>query len=129
MSEPPRGQADLASPVEVARSRSRDYLILLRTPSYVLCTLGMAAMTFAFSGIGLWMPYYLAHRPGTGTSPATTFGVILALLSFVSCSIWWRHDSAIRNGSIRGIESPVQFRPSRNLRFLPMESRGASLPG
>ena len=79
MREPPRGQADLAQPVKVARSRSRDYLILLRTPSYVLCTLGMAAMTFAFGGIGLWMPYYLEHRPGTGPSPATTFGGILAL--------------------------------------------------
>src|ERR1019366_5737504 len=79
MREPPRGQADLAQPVQVVRSRSRDYLILLRTPSYVLCTLGMAAMTFAFGGIGLWMPYYLEHRPGTGPSPATTFGGILAL--------------------------------------------------
>jgi MFS transporter, Spinster family, sphingosine-1-phosphate transporter len=79
MRDPPRGQADLARPVEVARSRSRDYLILLRTPSYVLCTLGMAAMTFAMGGIALWMPYYLDHRSGVGPAPVTTFGAILAL--------------------------------------------------
>ena len=76
MREPPRGQADLSQPVDAARSRSRDYLILLRTPSYVLCTLGMAAMTFAMGGIAFWMPYYLESRPGVSGSPTTTFGVI-----------------------------------------------------
>lgn len=79
MREPPRGQADLAQPAEVARSRSRDYLILLRTPSYVLCTLGMAAMTFVMGGIAFWMPYYLLNRPGAGGSPTITFGVITVL--------------------------------------------------
>ena len=76
MREPPRGQADLAQPARVAQSRSRDYLILLRTPSYVLCTLGMAAMTFAMGGIAFWMPSYLSNRPGAGTSPTITFGAI-----------------------------------------------------
>ena len=79
MREPPRGQADLSQPVEADRSRSRDYLILLRTPSYVLCTLGMAAMTFAIGGIAFWMPYYLGNRPGVNGSPTTTFGVIIVL--------------------------------------------------
>jgi MFS family permease len=80
MREPPRGQADLAQPAKVARSRSRDHLILLRTPSYVLCTLGMAAMTFAMGGIAFWMPYYLeVIRPGTGRSPTITFGAITVL--------------------------------------------------
>ena len=76
MREPPRGQADLSQPVDAARSRSRDYLVLLQTPSYVLCTLGMAAMTFAMGGIAFWMPYYLESRPGVSGSPTTTFGVI-----------------------------------------------------
>jgi MFS family permease len=79
MREPPRGQADLAQPIEVRRFRSRDYLILLRTPSYVLCTLGMAAMTFAMGGIAFWMPYYLENRPGLGGSPTITFGLINVL--------------------------------------------------
>jgi MFS family permease len=79
MREPPRGQADLAQPVDTRRSRSRDYLILIRTPSYVLCTLGMAAMTFAMGGIAFWMPYYLENRPGAGGSPTITFGAITVL--------------------------------------------------
>ena len=45
MREPPRGQADLAVAAKPEAVRWRDYLILLRTPSYVFCTLGMAAMT------------------------------------------------------------------------------------
>ena len=58
------------------RSRWRDYLILLRTPSYVLCTLGMAAMTFAIGGIAFWMPYYLENRPGARGPHRRTFGAI-----------------------------------------------------
>ena len=79
MRDPPRGHADLAQAVVVAHSRSRDYLILLRTPSYVLCTLGMAAMTFAMGGIAFWMPYYLENRPGAGGSPTIIFGAITVL--------------------------------------------------
>src|SRR6185295_16866918 len=63
MREPQRGQADF-KPVLPAAVRWRDYLIFLRTPSYVLCTLGMAAMTFAIGGIAFWMPYFLRHKPG-----------------------------------------------------------------
>lgn len=60
MPEPPVGQADPGA--EVSRPvRVRDYLVLLRTPSYVLVTLGMAAMTFALGGIGHFMPDYI-HR-------------------------------------------------------------------
>ena len=76
MREPPRGQADHVASLAAPRARSRDYLILLRTPSYVLCSLGMAAMTFAIGGIAFWMPYYLENRPGVSGSPTTMFGVI-----------------------------------------------------
>lgn len=79
MREPPRGQADLASAAPSVRSRGRDYLILLRTPSFVLCTLGMCAMTFAIGGIAFWMPYYLENRPGASGSPTTLFGAITVL--------------------------------------------------
>jgi MFS family permease len=76
MREPRRGQADFAEPAAPARARGRDYLILLRTPSYVFCTLGMTAMTFAMGGIAFWMPYYLEHKPGASGSPITIFGGI-----------------------------------------------------
>ncbi len=84
MRDPPRGQADLAQPVKVVRSRSRDYLILLRTPSFVLCTLGMTAMTFAIGGIAFWMPYYLESRPGAPANSTRIFGAITALAGVVA---------------------------------------------
>lgn len=74
--DPSRGQSDsIVSPSSTIRWR--DYLILFRTPSYVLCSLGMTCMTFAMGGIAVWMPYYLEHRPGVHRFPTTTFGGIL----------------------------------------------------
>jgi MFS family permease len=84
MREPPRGQADLVHAAPPAAVRWRDYLVLLRTPSYVFCTLGMAAMTFAIGGIAFWMPYYLMGRPGAGGAPITTFGVIVVVAGVVA---------------------------------------------
>lgn len=52
----------------------KDYLGFFRIPSFVYCTLGMAAMTFAIGGIGFWMPYFLEHLPGKPGSPTTIFG-------------------------------------------------------
>jgi MFS family permease len=60
MPEPKSGQADLAHNHPVRRPRLGEYLVLLRTPSYVLDTLGMTAMTFALGGIAIWMPYYIS---------------------------------------------------------------------
>jgi len=75
--DPAKDQADalVTSPARVVRWRN--YLIFFRTPSYVLCSLGMTCMTFAMGGIAVWMPYYLEHRPGLQRFPTTTFGVIL----------------------------------------------------
>ncbi len=56
--------------------RWRDYLVFLRTPSYVFCTLGMTAMTFAIGGIAFWMPYYLETRPGAPAASTFIFGVV-----------------------------------------------------
>jgi MFS transporter, Spinster family, sphingosine-1-phosphate transporter len=56
----------------------RDYWILLRTPSYVLCNLGQTAMTFAIGGIAFWMPYYLETRPGAPKNSTIIFGAITA---------------------------------------------------
>ena len=82
--EPPRGQADLAAAAAPAAVRWRDYLVLLRTPSYVYCTLGMTAMTFAMGGISFWMPYYLTGRPGAGGAPITTFGGIVVVSGLIA---------------------------------------------
>jgi MFS family permease len=78
MKEPRRGQADLDLGVaaEPRKVQWRDYSTLLRTPSFVLCTLGMTAMTFAIGGIAFWMPYYLKHKPGAPGRVTEIFGAI-----------------------------------------------------
>ncbi len=63
--DPPRGAIDAASP-RARKITLRDYLVLLRIPSYLLDTVGMTAMCFAIGGISFWMPTYIAQRPGAG---------------------------------------------------------------
>ena len=81
--DPPRGQVETQRPAR--RARFADYKTLISTPSYVLDTLGMAAMTFAIGGISYWMPDYLDQRHATVPSwithlpPKTFFGVIIAV--------------------------------------------------
>lgn len=81
MREPRRGQTEST---QATRSRERwsDYLILLKTPSYVLNTLGMTAMTFAMGGLAFWAPGYFEERevqPLWGIPPTTAFGGLTAL--------------------------------------------------
>ena len=78
MREIPRGDADLQQTLKPAAVQWRDYRILLRTPSYVLCTIGMTAMTFAIGGIGYWMPYYLELKPGAQANSTIIFGAVTA---------------------------------------------------
>ncbi|HWB07624.1 MAG TPA: MFS transporter [Pirellulales bacterium] len=55
MPEPKRGGEEAVQ----RRARLADYALLLRTPSYVLNTLGMTALTFAIGGVAYWMPDYI----------------------------------------------------------------------
>jgi MFS family permease len=61
----PRKQA--AIKVEKRRAKFSDYLALLKTKSYVLNCLGMAALTFAIGGISHWMPTYVADFRKAGS--------------------------------------------------------------
>jgi MFS family permease len=82
MREPPRGQTSGPATGLNRRERLADYMILLRTPSYVLCTLGMAAMVFAMGGLAYWVAGYFAYRkvgPLFGFHPTIAFGGLLAL--------------------------------------------------
>jgi MFS family permease len=81
MKDPVRGQADLPAASATRRARWSDYLILAKTPSYVLDTLGMTAMTFALGGLGFWMPYYIRVYRGYGSQAEVglTFGLILVV--------------------------------------------------
>lgn len=79
MPNPPRGHADAAQPVRHAHWR--DYKMLLRTPSYVINTLGMAAMTFAVGGIAFFMPRYISKDRGVGElgTVSMIFGLIVVV--------------------------------------------------
>jgi MFS family permease len=60
--EPPRGGADAGS--QNRRAGLRDYVDLLRIPSYTLGVAGMTAFTFALGGISFWMPTYVHEHRG-----------------------------------------------------------------
>ena len=87
MREPVRGFSDGAKP-PTRRLGLRDYLVLLRTPSYVLNTAGMTAMTFAIGGVSFWMPAYLKEvrdvAPVWGISPVTFFGIVTAVAGLLA---------------------------------------------
>lgn len=79
--DPPPGAADSAVP-QKRKPNLRDYVLLMRIPSYVMNCAGMTAMSFAFGGIAHWMPVYLKLRhvqPFFGMQPATVFGVLTAI--------------------------------------------------
>src|SRR5262249_30033364 len=75
MPSPPR---PAMAPVRPRRPILADFGGLLTIPSYVLNTLGMAAMTFAIGGFSFWMPAYLhdAAHAGDLATVNTRFGLI-----------------------------------------------------
>jgi predicted MFS family arabinose efflux permease len=84
MREPLRGQADLGAVTGKRATHLADYLDLLKTPSYVLNCLGMAAMTFALGGLAWWLPDYIVTDRGVkplfgGVAPSVMFGGLTAL--------------------------------------------------
>lgn len=78
MVDPPRGQADETRP---RSARFKDYVQILKTPSYLLNTLGMTGMTFAMGAIGYWMPRYVEHARGWGNKATVNllFGGIVVV--------------------------------------------------
>jgi MFS transporter, Spinster family, sphingosine-1-phosphate transporter len=86
MPEPRRGQADLGRPASPQRARLKDYLTLLRTPSYVLVTLGMTAMTFALGGMAFWLPRFIVRDRHSSDLGAVNliFGIILVVAGLVA---------------------------------------------
>jgi MFS family permease len=94
--EPQRGRADHI-PVPAAAVRWRDYLVFLRTPSYVFCTLGMTAMTFSIGGIAFWMPYYLETRPGAPAESTFIFGLITVVAGLSGTLLGGRIGDRLRD--------------------------------
>ncbi|HEY8749103.1 MAG TPA: MFS transporter [Tepidisphaeraceae bacterium] len=86
MKDPPRGLNDAGVGSTGHKAGLRDYLILLKTPSYVLDTLGMAAMTFAIGGISFWIPkYFVDHRQAGDLGEVNTkFGGIVVVAGLLA---------------------------------------------
>jgi MFS family permease len=85
MKEPARGQADEAP--EHHQARLADWVSFLKTPSYILNTAGMTAMTFAMGAFAAWMPTFLQQRraPGLGSvDPVTLFGAIIVVAGLLA---------------------------------------------
>ena len=78
--EPPRGGADGQTPPK-HHATMADYLGIFRTPSYVLNTAAMIAMTFAIGGISFWVPAYVHDFRGVPDLAAVNmkFGAITAV--------------------------------------------------
>jgi MFS transporter, Spinster family, sphingosine-1-phosphate transporter len=74
------------APARRRRPILADYQSLLTIPSYVLNTLGMAAMTFAIGGFSFWMPAYLhdAAHAGDLATVNTRFGLITVVAGIVA---------------------------------------------
>jgi MFS family permease len=79
MRDPPRGQADAVT--DARKATWNDYLMILKTPSYLFNTLGMTAMTFALGGIAFWMPRYVLKQKEWGTLEQVNliFGIIVVV--------------------------------------------------
>jgi MFS transporter, Spinster family, sphingosine-1-phosphate transporter len=94
--DPPRGQTDLGHGITPVRTTWRDYAIFARTPSYVFCTIGMTAMTFAIGGIAFWMPYYLQQKAGAPASATTIFGAITVVAGLSATLLGGMAGDALR---------------------------------
>lgn len=64
MKDPRVGGADGVDENHQHKGGFKDYIIALKTPSYTLGTLGMAAMTFAIGGSSFWVPAYISEYRG-----------------------------------------------------------------
>ena len=93
MPEPVRGAAEASSdgtakPTPPRHMKLADYWTFARTPSYVLNTAGMTAMTFAIGGVAAWMPTYVHEfrkEPDLG-HVNTIFGLI-TVVSGISATL------------------------------------------
>jgi MFS family permease len=77
----PRASEKPEASTQKPKTRLRDYLAILKIPSYLLDTAGMAAMTFAIGGFSFWMPAYLHDQRHAGdlAKVNTYFGGIMVV--------------------------------------------------
>src|SRR5437773_10741721 len=89
MRDPRTSSTSELSPVR-QRATLNDYRRLLQTPSYLINTAAMTALTFAIGGISAWVPDYIysdragefAAGPNLLGKINITFGAIVAVAGF-----------------------------------------------
>jgi MFS family permease len=117
MKEPPRGQADAtahdpaapaaggtAAPAKARGNALREYLLLLRTPSYALASAGYTLQTFALGGIGAWIAKYVEVQRGVpkDSNPTSTFGAILVVSGLAATILGGLAGDWLRNRHVKG---------------------------
>lgn len=124
-SSDPSPEASSGRSIEVATSPAKKgiqwhvYRQLLANRSYLLCTAGMTAMTFALGGIAVWMPKYLEVERHL-SDPAfvnTMFGAICAVAGLLATMLggmagdWMRRRHAgayfLVSGSAMLVGTPI----------------------
>lgn len=80
----PRTRAESLGRPERRRAGMEDYLILLRTRSFVINCLAQTAMTFALGGMAFWMSAYLIFRNQSPALATSIFGGITVVAGLLS---------------------------------------------
>ena len=80
----PRTRTETLGRPERRRAGMDDYLILLRTRSFVINCLAQTAMTFALGGMAFWMSAYLIFRNQSPALATSIFGGITVVAGLLS---------------------------------------------
>lgn len=66
------------------RGRFHDYLMLFRTPSYLVNTIAQTTATFVLGGLAFWIPEYLRFRHQSQGKATAIFGGIVCVAGLIS---------------------------------------------
>ena len=97
--------ASTSSVVLRSQAKLSDYLTLLRTPSYLINTAAMTALTFAIGGMSAWVPDYIYSDRGGEFAPSVNllgninviFGAIVAVAGFFATLLGGWAGDALRS--------------------------------
>jgi MFS transporter, Spinster family, sphingosine-1-phosphate transporter len=88
MRDPGRGASEGAPSKEAARPRPEDYVEILRTPTFLFNTAGMAAVTFATGAYAAWGSTFYQHVRGMSLETAnSSIGALLAAAGLIGIAL------------------------------------------
>ena len=115
------------------RPQLADYVSLLRTPSYLINTAAMTALTFAIGGISFWVPDYIysdrgsefAANPNLLGNINVTFGAIVAVAGLFATLLggwtgdWLRQKFASSYFLVSGVGVVLAFPATVAMLYVP----------